>query len=146
MTVAIPDDPNMLGVGIRHPAEANVIALHISSAALFTRTIQGGGMFRLRCVFLFSCVLLIAVPQYGQEKQSTSKTTPAKDVDPLALEVLRAVAQPVEQAQAFSFKALVSEEELATDGQILTFFHTVEVTAHRPDKVHLVFQGRGQTV
>jgi hypothetical protein len=55
--------------------------------------------------------------------------TPAavtKDVDPLALDVLRAVAEPVEKAQSFSFKALVGEEELATDGQIVTFFHSVD--------------------
>src|SRR6185437_5096622 len=76
--------------------------------------------------------------------QPKSKET--KDVDSLALDVLRVVTQPVEQAQHFSFRALVSEEELATNGQIVTFFHTVDVTVQRPDKVHLVFKGRGERV
>jgi hypothetical protein len=67
-------------------------------------------------------------------------------VDPLAMDVLKAVTQPIEQAQAFSFKALISEEQLATNGQIVTFFHTTEITAQRPDKVHLIFKGRGERV
>jgi hypothetical protein len=64
----------------------------------------------------------------------------------LALDVLKAVAQPVEQAQAFSFKALVSEEQLATNGQIVTFFHITEITVQRPDKAHLIFRGAGERV
>ena len=91
---------------------------------------------------LFSSTLLFA-----QEKQRTqSKSKETKDVDSLALDVLRAVTEPVEQAQLFSFKALVSEEQLATNGQIVTFFHTVDVTVQRPDKVHLIFRGRGERV
>ena len=90
---------------------------------------------------------LLASPLLAQQK-STETATPAvtKDVDPLALDVLRAVADPVEKAQSFTFKALVSEEELATNGQIVTFFHSVDVTVQRPDKIHLVFRGRGQRV
>jgi hypothetical protein len=103
-------------------------------------------MFRLRCAHLLLCVSLIAVPQYAQEKQPATKATPAKDIDPLALDVLRAVAQPVEEAQAFNFKALVSEEDSASDGQILTFFHSVDVTVQRPNKIHLVYHGNGQQV
>lgn len=79
-------------------------------------------------------------------KSAKATATAVKDVDPLALDVLKAVATPIEQAQTFTFKALVSEEEMATDGQVLTFFHTVDVTVQRPDKVHLVFRGRGERV
>ena len=91
---------------------------------------------------------LLAVSVSAQQKP-TQPATPAavtKDVDPLALDVLRAVAKPVEKAQSFTFKALVGEEELATDGQVVTFFHTVDITVQRPDKIHLVFRGRGQRV
>jgi hypothetical protein len=92
-------------------------------------------------------LLVLACSLQAQEKQSSQpKPTPTKDVDPLALDVLRAVAQPVEQANSFRFKALVSEEELATDGQIVTFFHSVDVTVQRPDKIHLIFRGRGEHV
>jgi len=98
--------------------------------------------FAIVLFLIFSSTLLFA-----QEKQGTQpKSKETKDVDSLALDVLRVVTQPVEQAQHFSFRALVSEEELATNGQIVTFFHTVEVTVQRPDKVHLVFKGRGERV
>jgi hypothetical protein len=108
-------------------------------------------MYRLRCAFVLLMFPLLAGSPQAQETQSTPTTpteaaAPDKDVDPLALKVFEAVAQPVEQAKSFSFKALVSEEELATDGQIVTFFHKVDVTVQRPDKVHLIFRGRGQTV
>jgi hypothetical protein len=51
-----------------------------------------------------------------QSKRSSPPRAAAKDVDPLALQILRAVAEPVQQAQQFPVKALVSEEKLATDG------------------------------
>jgi len=88
---------------------------------------------RYALAFLMLFCLTHYLPTQAQKpKQTTSIQT--KDVDPLALDVLRAVAQPVEQAQGFSFRALISEEELATDGQIVTFFHSVDVTVQRPDK------------
>jgi hypothetical protein len=91
--------------------------------------------------------ILLAGITLAQEKPSPPTTlSQTKDVDPLALAVLQAVSQPVEQAKSFKFRALVSEEELATDGQIVTVFHSVDVAVQRPDKMHLVFQGRGQQV
>jgi hypothetical protein len=87
------------------------------------------------------------VCSFGQNKPGAkSKSGKPTDVDPLALDVLKAVARPIEQAQAFTFKALISEEQLATNGQIVTFFHTTEITVQRPDKTHLIFKGRGERV
>jgi hypothetical protein len=94
-------------------------------------------------IFLF---VLTGTLQSQQKEPKTTRVQSAKDVDPLALRVLQAVAQPVEQAQAFKLQALVSEEELASDEQIVTFFHTIDIAVQRPDKVHLVFRGRGQRV
>jgi hypothetical protein len=99
-------------------------------------------MYWLRYALSFLMLFLLASPLPGQNKPSAE----AKDVDPLALKVLRAVTQPIEQAQSFHFKALISEEELATDGQVVTLFHTTNVTMQRPDKIHLVFRGLGQRV
>jgi hypothetical protein len=104
-------------------------------------------MYRLRYAFIFLILSLLASYLPAQEKQPKQTTSvQKKDVDPLALDVLHAVAQPVEQAQSFKLKALIGEEELATDGQIVTFFHSVDIAVQRPDKVHLVFRGRGQRV
>jgi hypothetical protein len=94
-------------------------------------------MYRIRCAAVLVALCMLPVCSSAQDKSGTkSKSTETKDVDPLALDVLKAVTQPIEQAQAFTFKALVSEEQLATNGQIVTFFHTTEITVQRPDKVH----------
>ena len=85
-------------------------------------------MHSLRCgVAIFVFPLLGAVVSAQQKQTAPTSHATTKDVDPLALKVLRAVDQPIQQAQAFSFKALISEEQLATDGQLITFFHTVNV-------------------
>jgi hypothetical protein len=104
-------------------------------------------MHVVRTVFLVLLVSALAASSPAQEKRTRDpKATQATDVDPLALDVLRAVTEPVQKAQEFSFKALISEDEMATNGQLVTFFHTVDVTVHRPDKVHLIFRGRGERV
>lgn len=104
-------------------------------------------MLRLRYALVPLILLLLTGALQTQQKEpKAAKSQSAKDVDPLALRVLQAVAQPVEQAQTFKLQALVSEEELATDGQIVTFFHTIDIAVQRPDKVHLIFRGRGQQV
>jgi hypothetical protein len=104
-------------------------------------------MYRIRCAAVLVALCMLPVCSSAQDKSGTkSKSTETKDVDPLALDVLKAVTQPIEQAQAFTFKALVSEEQLATNGQIVTFFHTTEITVQRPDKVHLIFKGSGERV
>ena len=104
-------------------------------------------MYRFRHAVAFLILPFLAVIAPAQEKQTQpAKQAVTKDVDPLAMKVLSAVDQPLQAAQTYTFKALVSEEELATNGQILTFFHTVDVTVQRPDKIHLVFRGRGEEV
>jgi len=75
-------------------------------------------MCRIRYAGVLLLLSALSVCSFAQDKSGAkSKTTETKDVDPLALDVLKAVTQPIEQAQAFSFKALVSEEQLATDGR-----------------------------
>jgi hypothetical protein len=104
-------------------------------------------MNRIRCTFVLLLLCTVAVCSFAQDKPATkSKSGEPTDLDPLALNVLKAVAAPIEQAQAFTFKALISEEQLATNGQVVTFFHTTEVTVQRPDKTHLIFKGRGEKV
>jgi hypothetical protein len=104
-------------------------------------------MLRIRTAMIVLLISAMSVYAFAQQKSGAqTSTTETRDVDPLALDVLKAVAQPLAQAPAFSFKGLISEEQLATNGQIVTFFHTVEITVQRPDKAHLVFQGRGQRV
>jgi hypothetical protein len=104
-------------------------------------------MYRIQSAVVLLLMCTLSLCSFAQDKPGTkSKSTETKDVDPLALDVLKAVTQPIEQAQAFTFKALISEEQLATNGQIVTFFHTTEITVQRPDKAHLIFKGQGHRV
>jgi hypothetical protein len=97
-----------------------------------------------------SLIFVVALPclvvnGFAQEKQKPpAAQAKVRDVDPLALEVLHAVSDPLSRAQVFSFKALIGEEQLASDGQLVTFFHSVDIVVQRPDKVHLVFKGQGE--
>lgn len=84
-----------------------------------------------------------------QQPSQHADTPPAAesispDVDPLALRVLQAVTLPLQQARELSFRALISEESEATNGQLVTFFHTVDVTMRRPDELHVIFHRDGE--
>jgi hypothetical protein len=75
-------------------------------------------MYRIRCAVVLVSLCMLPVCSSAQDKSGTkSKSTETKDIDPLALDVLKAATQPIEQAQTFSFKALISEEQLATMGK-----------------------------
>jgi len=84
--------------------------------------------------------------------QPANREKPAKapdkqtDVDPLALKVLKAVTDPIRDAKAYSFRTRVMRENLGTNGQIITYFTTSEITVARPDKLHVCFKGRGREV
>ncbi len=97
-------------------------------------------------VLPFALLSALAIYLPAQNQTALAATQPAKDVDPLAMRVLKAVADPVQQAQTFSFKALVGEEDVASNGQVITSFHAIDVTVQRPDKVHIVFKGSGDRV
>jgi hypothetical protein len=107
-------------------------------------------MFRLRTwLTLFTLTVFPILAHHLIAQEAATHPAPeavVKDVDPLAMKVLKAVADPVQQAQAFSFKAIVSEEDLASNGQIITSFHVIDVTVQRPDKVHIIFKGSGPRV
>ena len=97
-----------------------------------------------RLVILLACVLS-AFAQQQSDNSSATKTTD-KDIDPLALQVLKAATEPIRQSKSYSFRALVSREELGTNGQVITLFHLSDVTVQRPDKLHVSFHGRGKEV
>ena len=97
-------------------------------------------------IILILLLLLLTLPFFGFAQDKTAKRHSLKDIDPLALQVLKAATEPIHKAQTFSFRALVSVEQLGTNGQMITLFHLTDVTMQRPDKLHLDFLGRGQKV
>ncbi len=76
-------------------------------------------------VFLFATALLPLAAQ--------APVPCAADIDPAALNVLRAVTNTLKCTNEFSFRARVSRDRLGTNGQIITYFRDNHVTIRRPD-------------
>jgi hypothetical protein len=91
---------------------------------------------------LFACGLLC----WSQKPPKSEAGDRAKDIDPLALKVLKAATDPLREAKAFSFRALVSREDIGTNGQVVTLFNLSDVALQRPDKLHVNYRGRGKKV
>jgi len=100
--------------------------------------------FLIMMALSFSCLA-----GFGQEpatKSAKPSAETAKDVDPLALQVLKAATDRIHNAKAYSFTAVVSREDLGTNGQVITRFSASQFTVQQPNKLHVDFRGRGQRV
>jgi hypothetical protein len=86
----------------------------------------------LLAVALSSCVIGLA-----QDAPAKQPATASDAIDPLALKVLKAVIDPVATAKNFEFRALVAEEHLGTNNQVITKFRVEDVTMARPDKLRV---------
>jgi len=95
---------------------------------------------------LVVCVVGLALSCSSLFAQKTAKQEVTKDIDPLALHMVKAATDPIKNAKAYSFRALVSRDWLGTNDQILTVFSTSEFTVERPNKLHIKFRGRGEPV
>ncbi len=89
-------------------------------------------------VFLFAATLLPLAAQ--------APTPSAADIDPAALNVLRAVTNAIKCTDTYSFRARVSRDRLGTNGQIITYFRDNHITVHRPDKLYINVDGEHQDV
>jgi hypothetical protein len=99
------------------------------------------------CLILL-CSSLLLVAQTATRQKPAAHKAPDKqtDIDPLALKVLKAVTDPIREAKAYSFRTRGTRENVADNGQIITYFNTSEITVERPDKLRVDFKGRGQDV
>jgi hypothetical protein len=68
------------------------------------------------------------------------------NIDPLALQVLRATTDSLKSAPSFSFRAITSRERLGSNGQIITFVRQSEVTVFRPDKLRVRTTGEHESL
>ena len=105
------------------------------------------------CLLLLCSSFLLVAQTTTREKPATNApdtgstaTDQQKDIDPLSLKVLKAVTDPIRDAKAFSFRTRGMREYLGSNGQIITYFTTSDVTVGRPDKLRVDFKGRGQDV
>jgi hypothetical protein len=91
---------------------------------------------RILRVLALLCSLVVCV--FGQSAGENP------NIDPLALQVLRATADSLKNARSFSFRAVISREGLGSNDQVVTFFRQSEVTVSRPDKVRIHTTGEHQ--
>jgi hypothetical protein len=103
------------------------------------------------CLFLLCSSLLLVGQTTTREKPSRAgkpavNANQPKDIDPLALKVLKAVSDPIRDAQTFSYRTRATREYVGSNGQIITYFTTSEVTVGRPNKLRVDFKGRGHDV
>src|SRR5215471_12253726 len=100
----------------------------------------------LRYCLIFLCSSLLLVAQTTNRQKPGANAPDKKDIDPLALKVLKAVTDPIRDAKAFSFRTRAIREYLGSNGQIISYFTTSDVTVGRPDKLRVDFKGRGRDV
>jgi hypothetical protein len=93
----------------------------------------GMSSLRFRSALLLPISLLVMTGITRAQTDSNSSTS----IDPLALKVLKAVTDPIESSKSFNFRALVAEDHLGTNGQVITQFRVEDVTVSRPDKLHV---------
>jgi len=98
------------------------------------------------CLPLLCSSLLLVAQTPTREKPTSEASDQQKDIDPLALKVLKAVTNPIRDAKAFSFRTRGIREYLGSNGQMITYFTTSDITVERPDKLRVDFKGRGHQV
>ena len=96
----------------------------------------------MRIQFLVILLFLsCGLQSWSQQAAPPQNDNKQPDIDPLALKVLKAATDPLRDAKSYSFRALVSRENMGTSGQVITLFNLSDVTVQRPDKLHVNFRG-----
>lgn len=107
---------------------------------------------RKKSLVLYFAIVMLALAggQIVLSQEPATKeakpSTPVKDIDPLALQVLKAATDRIHNAKAYSFHVIVSRENLGTNGQVITQFSASEFTVEQPNKLRVNFRGRGTEV
>jgi hypothetical protein len=76
----------------------------------------------------------------------TIGTAAQPDLDPAALDLLKSTFASITGSKAFSFKARIARDRLATNNQIVTYYNQDMVTVSRPDKVRIDIDGEHDDV
>jgi hypothetical protein len=66
-----------------------------------------------------------------------SATAPATELEPQALNALRAMSNQLRALHSFSFTARIDREEPGTNGQMLDFFRQINVQLERPNQLRM---------
>jgi len=107
----------------------------------FHKAIRRRGCFLLVVTFSLTTLLAQTVPP-AKKAAPTKKTTPAAaptlQLDPKALEILKAASDKLSNAKTLSFTAVELFEQLSRQGAPLAYTNKYEVTMQRPDKLRVI--------
>jgi hypothetical protein len=97
-------------------------------------------MFTPRIFFapLIAVLISATAPVIGSSAQP--------DLDPAALDLLKSTLASITGSKAFSFKARIARDRLATNNQIVTYYNDDVITVSRPDKVRIDIDGEHDDV
>jgi len=89
----------------------------------------------------FSPALLAqTAPSTANRMVSGTTLITSTDLEPAAMNALKAMSRQITAANNFSFTARIMREEPGTNGQMLDFFRTIRVQVQRPDKIRFEVQ------
>jgi hypothetical protein len=94
-------------------------------------------------VFRYGWVLLLGIAVAGDPVACLAAQP---DLDPEALEILKATMRSISGANTFSFRVRVTRDRQATNDQLVTYFNEDDVTVSRPDKIRIDVDGEHHNV
>jgi hypothetical protein len=100
-------------------------------------------------VFFVSCGLAAAqdTPPLAKTKAVSHKTAPAPplELEPKAIEILKATSSKLAGAHTLSFTAVETFESLSRQGAPLVYGNKFETVLQRPNKLRVLLEGDGPT-
>ncbi len=101
-----------------------------------------------RHVLIGACSLLLALQAGAETPKADAKATPAQnatkiELEPRAVEIIKAMSTRLADAQSISFTALVSEEFPSRLGPALMYSTRSNVVLQRPNKLKVITPGDG---
>ena len=94
---------------------------------------------------LFVASLLVVMPVRAQQPHPPSEPPPPEHpaIEPVALEMLKAMSQRLATAKSMSFTAVTTYEAPARNGQPLYYSTLSQVSVQRPNKLRVITPGDG---
>jgi hypothetical protein len=98
-----------------------------------------------RYLLLGTCSLLLAAQAGAVQSTADTKAAPAvkQDIDPRAVDIIKAMSQKLTGAKSIQFTALVSEESPSRLGPALVYTTRSDVVLQRPNKLKVITPGDG---
>lgn len=100
-----------------------------------------------RFLLLGTCSLLLAAHAGAAAPSADAKTAPAQavkpDIEPRAVDIIKAMSQRLADAKSIQFSALVSEESPSRLGPALLYSTRSDVVLLRPNKLKVITPGDG---